>query len=92
MRENRSAVETVLLKLPATLEIMVPTLIIKTILGIAAGVTAALHRNSVFDRMIMSLSVLGFTVPTFVLALVLALIFAGNCVGFLRAAIRPCRI
>lgn len=76
MRENRSAVETVLSKLPATLAIMVPTLIIKTILGIAAGVTAALHRNSFFDRAIMSLSVLGFTVPTFVLALVLALIFA----------------
>ncbi|HEY4199585.1 MAG TPA: ABC transporter permease [Devosiaceae bacterium] len=76
MRENRSAVATVLDKLPATLAIMVPTLIIKTILGISAGVTAALHRNSLFDRLIMSTSVLGFTVPTFVLALVLALIFA----------------
>lgn len=76
MRENRSAVATVLDKLPATLAIMVPTLIIKTILGISAGVLAALHRNSVFDRLIMSASVLGFTVPSFVLALVLALIFA----------------
>ncbi|WP_454850846.1 ABC transporter permease [Rhizobium binxianense] len=76
MRENRSAVETVFDKLPATLAIMVPTLIIKTILGIAAGIAAALYRNSFFDRMIMSASVLGFTVPTFVLALVLALIFA----------------
>jgi peptide/nickel transport system permease protein len=76
MRENRSAVATVLDKLPATLAIMVPTLIIKTVLGIAAGITAALYRNSFFDRMIMSASVLGFTVPTFVLALVLALIFA----------------
>lgn len=76
MRENRSAVETVFAKLPATLAIMIPTLIIKTVLGIAAGITAALHRNSFFDRMIMSASVFGFTVPTFVLALVLALIFA----------------
>lgn len=76
MRENRSAIETVLARLPATLQIMVPTLLIKTALGIAAGVTAALHRNSFFDRLIMSLSVLGFTVPTFVLGLVLALIFA----------------
>lgn len=76
MRENRPAVETVLDKLPATLAIMVPTLVIKTILGISAGVLAALHRNSVFDRLIMSASVLGFTVPSFVLALVLALIFA----------------
>src|SRR5262249_48966002 len=36
MRENRSAIETVLAKLPATLQIMVPTLFIKTTLGIAA--------------------------------------------------------
>lgn len=76
MRENRSAIETVLARLPATLSIMIPTLFIKTALGIAAGVTAALHRNSIFDRLIMSVSVLGFTVPTFVLGLVLALIFA----------------
>jgi len=76
MRENRSAVVTVLARLPATLSIMIPTLFIKTILGVGAGVLAALYRNSFFDRLIMSVSVLGFTVPTFVLALVLALIFA----------------
>ncbi|ARS65900.1 ABC transporter permease [Sinorhizobium meliloti] len=76
MRENRSAVETVFARLPATLWIMVPTLVIKTVLGVTAGVTAALYRNSFIDRLIMSVSVVGFTVPTFVLALVLALIFA----------------
>tara|TARA_R110002020_G_scaffold6321_13_gene26631 strand:+ start:7752 stop:8687 length:936 start_codon:yes stop_codon:yes gene_type:complete len=76
MRENRSAVAVVLDHLPATLAIMVPTLILKTLLGLVAGIAAALHRNSIFDRLIMSISVLGFTVPSFVLALVLALIFA----------------
>ncbi|MBP1847411.1 peptide/nickel transport system permease protein [Rhizobium petrolearium] len=76
MRENRPAMETVLARLPATLWIMVPTLFLKTIIGVAAGMTAALYRNSTFDRLIMSASVFGFTVPAFVLALVLALIFA----------------
>lgn len=76
MRENRSAVETVMARLPATLWIMVPTLILKTTLGVVAGMLAALYRNSIFDRLIMSISILGFTVPQFVLALVLALIFA----------------
>ncbi|MGG6895502.1 MULTISPECIES: ABC transporter permease [Rhizobium] len=76
MRENRPALAVVLDRLPATLAIMAPTLLLKTALGLLAGITAALHRNSVFDRLIMSISVLGFTVPTFVLALVLALIFA----------------
>ncbi len=76
MRENRPALDVVLDRLPATLAIMAPTLLLKTLLGLLAGITAALHRNSVFDRLIMSISVLGFTVPTFVLALVLALVFA----------------
>lgn len=76
MRENRPAMETVLARLPATLWVMVPTLFLKTIIGVAAGMTAALYRNSTFDRLIMSASVFGFTVPAFVLALVLALIFA----------------
>jgi len=76
MRENRSAVETVLARLPATLWIMLPTLFFKTVIGIAAGVLAALYRNSAFDRLIMSASIFGYTVPPFVLALVLALVFA----------------
>ena len=76
MRENRPAVETVLARLPATLWIMVPTLFFKTIIGVGAGMLAALYRNSTFDRLIMSASILGYTVPPFVLALVLALVFA----------------
>lgn len=76
MRENRPAVDVVLDRLPSTLAIMVPTLVLKTFLGVLAGIVAALYRISIFDRLIMSISVLGFTVPTFVLALVLALIFA----------------
>lgn len=76
MGENRPALDVVLDRLPATLSIMLPTLIAKTALGLLAGITAAFHRNSMFDRIIMSLSVLGFTVPSFVLALVFALIFA----------------
>ena len=55
---------------------MVPALILKLVLGLVAGVTAALYRNSWLDRTIMGISVLGFTVPSFVLALILALIFA----------------
>jgi len=43
---------------------------------IVAGVIAALNRNSWLDRAIMTLSVVGFTVPSFVMGLVLALVFA----------------
>lgn len=76
MRENRSAVAVVIEKLPATMAIMLPTLFLKMLLGVSAGMLAALNRNSWFDRFIMSASVIGFTVPGFVLALVLSLVFA----------------
>ncbi len=76
IRENRPAVEAVWDKVPSTLAIMVPALILKLVMGLAAGVAAALYRNSWLDRAIMGISVLGFTVPSFVLALILALIFA----------------
>ncbi|MBV8538191.1 MAG: ABC transporter permease, partial [Alphaproteobacteria bacterium] len=45
-------------------------------IGIPAGIYAALHRNSFADRLAMVASVAGFTVPSFVLALVLVLVFA----------------
>ena len=41
-----------------------------------AGIYAALHRNSFADRLTMLVSVAGFTMPSFVLALLLVLVFS----------------
>ncbi|WP_341703154.1 ABC transporter permease [Ferrovibrio sp.] len=76
MRDGRPAIELVLERVPMTLAITLPALLIKLFVGIPAGVFAALHRNSMIDRLTMMVSVAGFTVPSFVLALVLVLIFA----------------
>ena len=76
MRDGRPAMELVWERVPITLAITVPALIIKLLVGIPAGIHAALHRNSRADRVTMLLSVAGFTVPNFVLGLVLALVFA----------------
>lgn len=76
IREKRPALEAVMDKLPMTLALMIPALVLKLALGLSAGVAAALWRNSALDRLIMGFSVLGFTVPSFVLGLVLALVFA----------------
>ncbi|WP_163278776.1 ABC transporter permease subunit, partial [Enterobacter hormaechei] len=53
-----------------------PAFVLKLVIGIPAGIYAALHRNSWIDRAIMTVSVIGFTVPSFVLGLMLALVFA----------------
>ena len=76
IRENRPAIDTVMERLPMTLAIMVPALFVKLLLGLTAGVVAALYRNTFADRLIMGVSVFGFTVPSFVLGLLLALLFA----------------
>ena len=76
MRDGRPALTIVLERIPATLLLTIPALLLKVGIGVPAGIYAALHRNSMTDRLVMALSVAGFTVPSFVLGLVLVLIFA----------------
>jgi peptide/nickel transport system permease protein len=78
MRDGRPAIDLVLERIPATLAITLPAFALKLLIGIPAGIFAALNRNSLTDRLVMSLSVAGYTVPSFVLGLVLVLIFAVN--------------
>jgi peptide/nickel transport system permease protein len=76
MRDGRAAIELVAERIPATLALTIPALLLKVGIGIPAGIFAALNRGSLADRMVMLLSVAGFTVPSFVLGLVLVLVFA----------------
>ena len=76
MRDGRDAIVLVTERIPSTLALTLPALLIKIALGIPAGIYAALNRNSLADRMVMVVAVAGFTVPSFVLGLVLVLVFA----------------
>lgn len=76
MRDHAPALDLVLERVPATLMLTVPALILKICIGIPAGIYAALHRDSATDRVVILLAILGFTVPSFVMGLLLVLIFA----------------
>ncbi|WP_025660278.1 ABC transporter permease [Rhizobium sp. IBUN] len=76
MRDKASALCLVMERVPATLQLTVPALILKLVIGIPAGVYAALHRQSFADRGVILLAILGFTIPSFVMGLVLVLIFS----------------
>jgi peptide/nickel transport system permease protein len=76
MRDKASAIRLVLERVPATLQLTVPALVLKLVFGIPAGVYAALHRQSVSDRGVILLAVLGFTIPSFVMGLLLVLVFS----------------
>ena len=63
-------------RLPATLELSVCAMLIATALGIPLGVWSALHRRSVGSHVLMVLSLVGIALPTFLIGIVLILIFS----------------
>ncbi len=96
MRDGRDAIVLVAERIPMTLALTLPALAIKLCLGVPAGVFAALHRNSWIDRLVMVTAVAGFTIPSFVLGLLLVLLFAvqlgwlpSGGIGTWRHAILP---
>jgi peptide/nickel transport system permease protein len=76
MRDGRPAIALVLERIPATLALTLPAMALKVGIGIPSGIYAALHRGSLIDRAVMTAAVAGFTVPSFVLALLLVLVFS----------------
>src|ERR671913_1852122 len=73
---NVPAVEVILQRLPATLELALFGLAFSILIGIPLGVLAGLKPESWFGRTIMSGSILGFSLPNFWIGLMLILLFA----------------
>jgi peptide/nickel transport system permease protein len=63
---------------PATFELSVAAMLVALILGIPAGVLAAVRRNSPIDNATMSGSLLGVSMPVYWLGLLLIYLFAVN--------------
>jgi peptide/nickel transport system permease protein len=70
------AIDLILSRMPATLELAFVALVIAVGFGIPAGLVAGLKPQSLLGRGIMSGSILGFSVPNFWLGLMLILAFA----------------
>ena len=70
------AVTLILERLPATLELAISALVLSVTVGVPLGVWAALHRDRWIGKTIMGLSILGFSLPTFWVGLMLIMIFA----------------
>ncbi|MEC7760376.1 MAG: ABC transporter permease subunit [Pseudomonadota bacterium] len=63
---------------PATLELAFCAITIAIVLGIPAGVIAAVNRGKFFDRALMSSALVGYSMPIFWWALLLIIVFSGN--------------
>ena len=71
-------------RLPATLELVLISVISATVLGVSLGIYAGYRPDSWVSKTIMAVSVLGFSVPSFWVGLILILFFAVN-LGWLPA-------
>ena len=74
--DGRNALDIVLAHLPKTLQLGIGALALAVILGIPAGVLAAIHQGRWPDRLVMTLAVIGHSVPTFFVGLVFIVVFS----------------
>jgi len=63
---------------PATLELSICAMILAILIGLPAGVIAAVNRGKFFDRALMSTALIGYSMPIFWWALLLIIVFSGN--------------
>jgi len=62
---------------PATVELSFCAIVIAIVLGIPAGVIAAIKRGSIFDQGLMGIALVGYSMPIFWWGLLLIILFSG---------------
>jgi peptide/nickel transport system permease protein len=73
---NEPALRLIAQRMPATMELAVTAVLMSVILGIPLGLYAGLYPDGVVARSIMAGSILGFSLPTFWVGLMLIMVFA----------------
>src|SRR6201988_912016 len=73
---NVPAVQLILERMPATIELALTAMVIAVMLGIPLGLLAGLRPESWIGRTIMAGSILGFSLPTFWVGLMLIMLFS----------------
>ena len=73
---KKPALEVIVSKAPATIELVIVTALILIIVSIPAGIYAAIYPKSWFSRIIMAASTVGVAIPVFLTAIALIYLFA----------------
>lgn len=68
--------DELLTRWPATLELGLAALLVALLLGVPAGVLAAIRRDTVLDHLLTAGSLVGYSTPSFWLGLLLILVFS----------------
>ena len=76
IRDRRPVRAEILEVLPATVQLAVTALVLSGLLGITLGIVAAVRQNSWWDMGSMAVALIGVSVPSFWLGLLLILLFS----------------
>ena len=76
LRQGANVSRLIAERLPATVELAFVAAGLSLLLGIPMGVYAALRRGSVASQLLMTVSLLGVSLPTFLIGILLILVFA----------------
>ena len=76
LRQGTQVSQLIAERFPATLELALVAAAIALLLGVPMGVYAALKRGSVLSQVFMTGSLLGVSLPTFLIGILLILVFA----------------
>ncbi|AMD00815.1 MULTISPECIES: ABC transporter permease [Halomonas] len=75
-RSARPVTDLIIERLPATLELAIISAIFAVVMGIGLGIYTALRRRSWLSRFIMTASLIGVSLPTFLIGVLLIYLFA----------------
>jgi peptide/nickel transport system permease protein len=75
-RLNRPAADVIAERLPATLELVATAAVIALAVGIPLGVYTALHRRGFVTRLLLGLSLIGISLPPFLIGILLIVVFS----------------
>jgi peptide/nickel transport system permease protein len=68
--------EVIAERLPATLELVFTAALLALVVGVPLGVYTGLHRHGVVSRLLLTLSLVGISLPTFLIGILLILVFS----------------
>ncbi|MFA4912334.1 MAG: ABC transporter permease [Burkholderiaceae bacterium] len=76
LRQSEKVSDLLKSRLPATLELSFAAALIALFIGVPLGVYTALKRNSALSQLVLAVSLLGVSLPTFLIGILLILVFS----------------
>lgn len=76
LRQGSKVSTLIIDRLPATLELAFVAAVLALLVGMVMGVYVALHRNNWFSKILMTVSLVGVSLPTFLIGILLILVFS----------------